>query len=163
MKFQLVDKILSLEPGKRIVGVKALSLAEEYLADHFPAFPVLPGVMMLEGMTQSAAWLVRLEQDWARSVVVLQSARNVRYASFAKPGDLLRFEVEAVSIEAEQSKFKASTYVGDQPIVSAKLTLASMNLADRAQHLAGADEEIRRELKATFERIGGRSALAGVS
>ena len=56
MKFCLVDRIESIEPGKRIVCIKALSLAEEYLADHFPAFPVLPGVLMLEALTQSAAW-----------------------------------------------------------------------------------------------------------
>ncbi|HOF18642.1 MAG TPA: beta-hydroxyacyl-ACP dehydratase, partial [Phycisphaerae bacterium] len=64
MKFHLVDKIESIEPGKRIVTTKALSLAEEYLADHFPAFPVLPGVMMLEALTQSAAWLTRVRQDF---------------------------------------------------------------------------------------------------
>ncbi|MAF57059.1 MAG: hypothetical protein CMK03_03890 [Ponticaulis sp.] len=67
MKFHLVDRIESLEPGRRIVTIKALSLAEEYLADHFPAFPVLPGVMMIEALVQSAAWLVRVEQDFARS------------------------------------------------------------------------------------------------
>ena len=70
MKFHLVDRIESLVPGKRIVTTKALSLAEEYLADHFPAFPVLPGVMMIEAMVQSAAWLVRVAQDFSRSEIV---------------------------------------------------------------------------------------------
>ena len=74
MKFHLVDKITSLEPGKSIETIKALSLAEEYLADHFPTFPVLPGVLMLEALTQSAAWLVRLQQDWANSIILLKTA-----------------------------------------------------------------------------------------
>ncbi len=58
MKFLLVDRIESIQPGQRIVTTKALTLAEEYLADHFPAFPVMPGVLMLEALVQSAAWLV---------------------------------------------------------------------------------------------------------
>ena len=59
MKFILIDRISVLERGQRIVAHKALSLAEEYLADHFPAFPVIPGVLMLEAMVQASAWLVR--------------------------------------------------------------------------------------------------------
>ena len=59
MKFSLVDALVSLESGKSITMIKQVSLAEEYLADHFPDFPVLPGVMMLEAAVQAAAWLVR--------------------------------------------------------------------------------------------------------
>ena len=57
MRFTLVDRILELQAGQEITAVKNLSLAEEYLADHFPLFPVLPGVLMLEAMTQAGAWL----------------------------------------------------------------------------------------------------------
>ena len=64
MRFHLVDRVLELEPGERIVAIKNLSLAEEYLADHFPGFPVMPGVLMLEAMTQAAAWLVRASEDF---------------------------------------------------------------------------------------------------
>ena len=55
MRFILIDKVVSLEPGKEIKAVKSVSLAEEYLADHFPAFPVLPGVLLLEGLIESAS------------------------------------------------------------------------------------------------------------
>ncbi|MFQ5805392.1 MAG: beta-hydroxyacyl-ACP dehydratase, partial [Phycisphaerae bacterium] len=67
MKFVLVDRISELETGRRIVAHKALSLAEEYLGDHFPTFPVLPGVLMLEAMVQASAWLVREALDFAPS------------------------------------------------------------------------------------------------
>ena len=56
MKFLLLDRICSFEAGKQLTAVKNVSLAEEYLADHFPEFPVLPGVFMLEAATQAGAW-----------------------------------------------------------------------------------------------------------
>ena len=77
MKFGLIDRIVELARGERIVAVKAVSLAEEYLADHFPTFPVLPGVLMLEGMAEAAAWLVRDARDFRETVILLRRARNV--------------------------------------------------------------------------------------
>ena len=160
MKFLLVDRIESIEPGKRIVTTKALTLAEEYLADHFPAFPVMPGVLMLEALVQSAAWLVRIEQDFANSVIVLASARNVRYASFVQPGRKLRCQLDAVSIDAEIAKFKGVGRLGDDQAVSARLELKCFNLAGRSGYLADADASIINDLKKQFELLGGPAALA---
>lgn len=165
MKFHLVDRIESLDPGKRIVTIKALSLAEEYLADHFPAFPVLPGVMMIEAIVQSAAWLVRVEQDFARSVIVLSSARNVRYSNFVQPGRMLRCEVDAVAIGDSSATFKGVGYVcdpggGQAKAVSAKIELRCANLADRTSYLADADAAIVADLRERFKLIGGPRALA---
>jgi len=160
MRFYLVDKIESIVPGKRIVTVKALSLAEEYLQDHFPAFPVLPGVMMLEALTQSAAWLVRIAQNWSNSVIVLSAARNVRYAHFVQPGDLMRCELEAIEIGPTLSKFKATASVGEHTTVTAKLELSSFNLVGRGSYLASADEAILAQLRKRFELVGGPAALA---
>ncbi|MBS3734959.1 MAG: beta-hydroxyacyl-ACP dehydratase [Phycisphaerae bacterium] len=169
MKFCLVDKINSIETSEdaprhqRIVTVKALSLAEEYLADHFPAFPVLPGVLMLEAMVQSAAWLVRLEQNWARSMVVLGEARNVRYASFVRPGQMLRCEVTAKSIGDDISKFQATAMIDEAQAVSARLALRSFNLRDRQGYLAEADERIVADLRERFKLARGPEALTAAS
>ena len=160
MKFTLVDKVESVELGRRIVTVKALSMAEEYLADHFPAFPVLPGVLMLEALTQSAAWLVRLEQNWSNSVIVLSAARNVRYAHFVQPGDLMRCDLEAVEIGPASAKFKAKASVGDHTTVSARLELSCFNLKDKAPYLTDADASILATLRKRWELIGGPAALA---
>jgi 3-hydroxyacyl-[acyl-carrier-protein] dehydratase len=159
MRFQLVDKIVSLEPGKRIVTIKALSLAEEYLADHFPAFPVLPGVLMIEAMVQSAAWLVRVEQNFAKSVIVLSAARNVRPASFVKPGDVLRCELDAQEIADASAKFKGAGFVGDEPVLSGRLELKCFNLAEIDPHLAEADAAILAQLRQQFKLIGGPALL----
>ena len=75
MRFCLLDRICSLEPDVEMTAVKNVSLAEEYLADHFPEFPVLPGVFMLEAATQAATWLVRISENYAHSMIVLQEAR----------------------------------------------------------------------------------------
>jgi 3-hydroxyacyl-[acyl-carrier-protein] dehydratase len=72
MKFTLVDRITELVPGRRICTIKSLTLSEEYLGDHFRTFPVMPGVLMLECMTQSAGWLVRATEDFAHSLVLFR-------------------------------------------------------------------------------------------
>ena len=77
MRFILLDKVTELLEGQRIEAVKSLSLAEEYLADHFPAFPVMPGVLMIEGLVQTAAMLVRKTLGFSKSMIVLQEAQNV--------------------------------------------------------------------------------------
>ena len=86
MKFGLIDEIIELTQGKRIVAVKAVSLAEEYLADHFPTFPVLPGVLMLQSMVEAATWLVRDALDFTPDLILLRQARNVTYRAFCEAG-----------------------------------------------------------------------------
>jgi len=117
-------------------------------------------VLMLEAMVQSAAWLVRLEQDYAKSVVVLSSARNVRYANFVQPGRKLRCELDAVSIGDDIAKFKATGWIDDNQAVSARLELKCLNLSDRGDYLKEADESIISDLKKQFELVGGPAALA---
>jgi len=159
MQFHLVDRIESIQRGKRIVTVKSLSLAEEYLADHFPAFPVLPGVLMIEAMVQSAAWLVRIEQDFAKSIIVLAAARNVRYGRFVQPGQTLTCQLDAIEIGRDSAKFKGVGLVDQQQAVSGRLELRCFNLAERRGCPAGADEAITDELRRRFELIGGPAAL----
>lgn len=90
MKFQLIDTILEATPD-RIVGVKLVSLAEEYLGDHFPGYPVLPGVMMLEAMVQAARRMIG--DRAAGQTLVLGSVRALKYNAMVRPGESLRVEV----------------------------------------------------------------------
>ncbi len=90
MRFELIDRIIE-ESADRIVAVKQVSLSEEYLADHFPGYPVLPGVLMLEAMVQAAR---RLAGDRAAGRrLVLGSVRTLRYGAMVRPGEALRVEV----------------------------------------------------------------------
>ena len=90
MKFQLIDAILE-QDSDRIVAVKNLTSAEEYLADHFPSFPVMPGVMMIETLVQAGRLLVR--ERTGKGGYVLGEVRALRYGSFVRPGDTLRVTV----------------------------------------------------------------------
>ena len=93
MKFELIDAILDVGDD-HIVTVKHVSRAEEYLADHFPTFPVLPGVMMLESMTQAARELC-LRSGWSEAVPpVLGETRAFRYGRFVPPGWSLVTRIE---------------------------------------------------------------------
>src|SRR5918995_7083537 len=89
MRFWLLDTIRSYEPGERLTAAKNVALTEEYLADHFPEFPVLPGVFMLEAATQAGAWLLRLSENFSHSIISLREARNIKYADFVQPGQTL--------------------------------------------------------------------------
>lgn len=139
MRFQLIDRIVSLEPGRRIMTCKALTGAEEYLADHFPRFPVMPGVLMLEAMVQSAAWLVHATNDFSHSLVLLAEAKNVTYRSFVTPGDVLTLEVSAREVGATRSSFTGVGRCRGDEAVKARLTLTHENLADRDPRMADRD------------------------
>jgi len=93
MKFQLIDAILDCSP-ERIVAVKNVSLAEEYLQDHFPTFPILPGVFMLEVCVQAARAMLQEAYPAAAHPLVLGTARAVKYGAMVKPGESLIVEVD---------------------------------------------------------------------
>jgi 3-hydroxyacyl-[acyl-carrier-protein] dehydratase len=141
VKFLLVDQILDVQPGKSIRTAKAVSQAEEYLGDHFPGFPVLPGVLMLEAAVQSAAWLVRQQNDFAHSLIVLKEARGVRYGTFVSPGNTLIIQADAVKITETESDFKIKGTVNGSTAVIARLILAHLNVGDVEPALASADEK----------------------
>lgn len=155
MKFGLVDKIVELTPGERIVTVKAVSLAEEYLADHFPTFPVLPGVMMLQALVESATWLVREAYDFVPSLILLREAKNVTYRSFVKPGNLLRLEVSCRRMAQGDSDFSGCGYCNDIEIVKARFGLTHVSLAETRPSLAKIERRFTEDAKATFARLRG--------
>lgn len=91
MHFDLVDSVLELDES-RIVTIKQVTMAEEYLQDHFPSFPVLPGVLMIESLVQAARRLL-ISRDPSCSRHVLGTVKALKYGGFVRPGDTLRIEV----------------------------------------------------------------------
>jgi 3-hydroxyacyl-[acyl-carrier-protein] dehydratase len=139
MRFWLLDRILSFEPDTQLTAVKNVSLSEEYLADHFPEFPVLPGVFMLEAATQAGAWLIRMSENYAHSIIVLHEARAVKYADFVAPGHTLTIRVEQTKKDDRYTNFRFEGTVEDRVSVSGRLVLERFNLAETDQSKASLD------------------------
>ena len=154
MRFILIDQVLELEVGRQLKAVKNVSLSEEYLADHFPTFPVLPGVLLLEGLIESASWLVRKTENFAHSMILLEQARNVKYKSFLAPGAQIEYTVEAKMIEENVSSFSGVGVSQGQRIVEARFSLRHFNLADENSAMAAVDAEIIEKLKERWELLG---------
>lgn len=157
MRFHLIDRILELEPGKRIRLVKNLTLGEEYLADHFPTFPVMPGVLMLQTLVEGAAWLLRATEDFRNSVIVLRDARGVKYGSFMQPGNSMTITVDAAEYSATDAEavFKGKAEAGGNTTVVAKFTVTRYNLRDRDPALQAVDERIIAELRSHYRILRG--------
>ena len=162
MKFNLIDKIESLTDD-RIVAVKYVSLAEEYLADHFPTFPVLPGVMMLEALTQAAGWLLHRRHNFAKSMAVLKEAKNVKYGNFVAPGNFLRVDVELAKLTETGATFKATGTVGEAQAVAARLEIAYFNLADKQPALAEIDAKLQAHTRYRWALIAPAADPAAVA
>jgi len=153
MRFILIDKVVSLENGKQIKAVKNVSLAEEYLADHFPTFPVLPGVLLLEGLIESASWLVRSTENFAHSMILLEQARNVKYKSFLAPGSQIEYTVQAKTIEENISSFAGFGLSQGERIVEARFGLKHFNLADQNSAMAAVDAQIIENMKKRWKLL----------
>src|SRR5215470_3046175 len=143
MRFHLIDRIVEVEPGRSLQAVKNLTLGEEYLADHFPSFPVMPGVLMLQTLVEASSWLLRLSDDFRHSVIVLREAKNVKYGNFMEPGRVLVVTSELIEqtdgAEGRLAVFKGKGEVEGMATVAARLTLCGYNLRDRNPALADTD------------------------
>lgn len=155
MRFQLVDRIIDLEPGVSIRTVKNLTMAEEYLAEHFPSFPVMPGVLMVEAVTQSAAWLMRVSDQFRHSVVFLKSARNVKFGQFVVPGRQLQITCDLVEDDGAVATFKAKGEIDGKNSVSGRFQVHRFNLADRHRLYENQDERLRSHFLQVFEMLAG--------
>lgn len=153
MRFILIDKVISLEAGKQIKTMKNVSLAEEYLADHFPTFPVLPGVLLLEGLVESASWLVRQTENFSHSMILLEEAKNVKYKSFLAPGASIEYIVEAKSIDENISSFSGFGESKGQRIVEARFGLRHFNLADENSAMTAVDAVIIDNMKKRWKLL----------
>jgi len=153
MRFTLVDRIVDLSPGEKITAVKNLSLAEEYLADHFPGFPVIPGVLMLEALTQASAWLIRATEDFAHSTVLLKEARNVRFANFLQPGQTLTVTAEIQDQDERHTRLKAMGTVDGSATVSARLVMERYNMAQERPDRQIADDVVKLKMRELFSLL----------
>jgi 3-hydroxyacyl-[acyl-carrier-protein] dehydratase len=165
MRFNLVDRILEVEPGRSIRTAKNLTLGEEYLADHFPTFPVMPGVLMLQTLVETGSWLLRITDEFRYSVILLREARNVKYGHFMEPGRRMILTAELQERADGVATFKGKGEVDGNQTVSARITLEYYNLADRDPALRAMDDRLIAQLRGLHAVLAGgltsRRAAAG--
>jgi 3-hydroxyacyl-[acyl-carrier-protein] dehydratase len=129
MRFLLVDRILHLEPGQSIEAEKSLPASEELFRDHFPGFPVVPGVLLTEMMAQAAGKCLNAER-LPRGNAMLVEIRNARFRSWVRPDETIRLQA---TIESNQEKFavaKCQAAVAGRKVCSAELLYSFMPIGE---------------------------------
>lgn len=127
--FLLVDRIVELEPNKRAVGIKQVTINEPFFQGHFPGAPVMPGVLIIEALAQVGAILALREiEDRARKLVLFTGIDDARFRKPVVPGDTLVLEVTAMRIGSRVQRMRGEAKVDGQVVAGAELTSV---LADR--------------------------------
>ena len=123
--FLLIDRVIEVDPDKRIVALKNVSINEPFFAGHFPNAPVMPGVLTIESMAQAGAILGLLEKnaDLSKTIVYFMGIDEARFRRPIVPGDQMRIEVEVLRRKAIVWKMKGRVYVGSE--LAAEATLLS--------------------------------------
>jgi len=160
MQFNLIDRIVDCQAGKHLTAVKNLTLGEEYLGDHFPGFPVMPGVLMLQTLVEASSWLLRSTEEYRFSIIAMREAKNVKYGTFMEPGKSMTIHVELLEMGDRIAVFKGKGESGGQSTVSGRFTLARYNLAEKNPLMADVDREIIESLKRRH-RLLALSAMKG--
>ena len=127
--FLLVDAILELDPAKRIVGIKNVTVNEPFFAGHFPDYPVMPGVLIIEAMAQVAGVLVLSGiPDRKDKLVLLAGVDGAKFRKPVRPGDQLRMEMKVLRSRATMAKVSGTATVDGVVVAEAEILCV---LADR--------------------------------
>ncbi len=133
MRFFLIDRITRWELGTIAEATKCVALSEDFFDDHFPRRPVMPGVLILEGMAQLSGLLLEatLKQKYAKSAkAVLTVLERTKFRALVKPGDTLRYQVEVLSVNEAGGKAKASALRDGSLVTSTEMMFAFKYLED---------------------------------
>jgi UDP-3-O-[3-hydroxymyristoyl] N-acetylglucosamine deacetylase/3-hydroxyacyl-[acyl-carrier-protein] dehydratase len=122
--FLLVDKIIELEPDKRAVGIKNVTMNEQFFTGHFPGRPVMPGVLIIEAMAQVAGVLMLNKRENAGKYAYFMSLDNAKFRKTVVPGDQLRLEVEVVKLKAKTGQVHTRALVDGAVVSEADLMFA---------------------------------------
>ena len=122
--FLLLDEVLELDPGARVVARKTVREDEWYLAGHFPGRPIMPGVLMVEALAQAGAVAVLSEEQNRGKLALFAGIDDVRFKRIVEPGDELTLTCELETVRGPIGRGKARATVGDQLAVRGTLTFA---------------------------------------
>jgi 3-hydroxyacyl-[acyl-carrier-protein] dehydratase len=133
--FLLVDRILELEPGHRIVGLKNVSVNEPYFAGHFPGHPVMPGVLIVEAMAQVGGVLASLFPGADRKLAYFAAIDRLRFRRPVMPGDQLISELVVLRVRERMGRMQGTARVDGEVVAGGVLTYSLVDLAEMKQEL----------------------------
>ena len=122
--FLMVDKIEELEPGKRAVGYKNVTINEYFFQGHFPGEPVMPGVLIIEALAQVGAVALLTMEEFKGKIAFFGGIKNARFRKIVIPGDVIRLEVEIIAMRGPAGIGKAVATVDGKKVAEAELTFA---------------------------------------
>jgi 3-hydroxyacyl-[acyl-carrier-protein] dehydratase len=126
--FLLIDRVLEIEPGKRIVGLKNVTADEPFFQGHFPGNPVMPGVLIVEALAQAGAVLLLAQPEERGKLPLFAGIDGLKFRRQVVPGDQLRLEVEFTLRRGPIGKGRARATVDDQLAVEGELTFAVVDM-----------------------------------
>jgi UDP-3-O-[3-hydroxymyristoyl] N-acetylglucosamine deacetylase/3-hydroxyacyl-[acyl-carrier-protein] dehydratase len=120
--FLLVDRVLEIEPEKRLVGIKNVTINESFFQGHFPGHPIMPGVLIIEGMAQAGGMLLMDHfDDPGSKVVYFVSLDGVKFRRPVVPGDQLRYELEMLQFRGRRCRMRGEAYVDGVLVCEAEM------------------------------------------
>lgn len=122
--FLLVDKIIEIEETKRAVGIKNVTINEPFFSGHFPDYPVMPGVLIVEALAQVGGIAMFRKEDSSRKIGLLAGIDNCRFKQQVKPGDQLLLEFEVIRIKGQIVKGKGVATVDGALVCEAEIMFA---------------------------------------
>ncbi|MDA8354596.1 MAG: 3-hydroxyacyl-ACP dehydratase FabZ [Firmicutes bacterium] len=122
--FLLVDRVLECQPGERAVGLKNVTVNEPFFQGHFPGYPVMPGVLIVEALAQVGAVSVLSKEENRGKLAFFAGIEKCRFRGQVKPGDTLTLEVEMLRLRGSLGKGKGVARVGDQVVAEGELMFA---------------------------------------
>jgi 3-hydroxyacyl-[acyl-carrier-protein] dehydratase len=150
--FLLIDRVVEFEPARRLVAIKNVTINEPFFQGHFPGYPIMPGVLVVEAMAQAGGIIMMAEMpDREKKLVVFTGIERAKFRRPVTPGDQLRIEVEVLSFRIRAGRIEGKAYVGEKLACEATLTCQVVPRVREARAAATEPESVAATASASAE------------